>query len=108
MVTAAMRQDRGHRQRAEQGAELVERFMHTENPAITADSLRGMGQHHIARRIADRLAHPLEDDQDRGGRPAIDQSERRHGRHLQHIAEDRDGPELARRIGHAARSGRRI
>jgi len=41
-----------------------------------------MREHHVARRIAYRLADPLENDEGRGRGPTARQRKRRHGQHL--------------------------
>ena len=64
-----MSENGGDRQRAAHGAELVERFMQPESPAIAAGLLSRVRQHHVARRVADRLADAFEDDQRCGRGP---------------------------------------
>jgi hypothetical protein len=83
--------------------ELVERFVHAEDPAVAAELLSRMRQHHIARRIADRLADPLENDQHRRGGPAPGERQGRHGCHLDDVTENRDRPIFAGRIRPSAR-----
>jgi hypothetical protein len=102
-VAAVTRQHCRHDQRAEHGARLVECLVEAEHPALSAELLSCVGEHDVARRIADRLAGALENDQNRRGRPAIDQRESWNGGHLHDITEDGDRPEPPGRIGEAPR-----
>jgi hypothetical protein len=54
-----------------------------------------VGEHHIAGRVAHRLTDAFEENQRGSHVPAPSQGHKRHGRHLDHIADDRDRPELA-------------
>jgi hypothetical protein len=78
MITAPVRQYCGYRQRSNHGAELIERLVYAECPAIAAKPFAGMRQHDVTRRIADCLADALEDDQRGRRRPVSRQRERGH------------------------------
>jgi hypothetical protein len=77
--------------------------METKHPTLPAELLSCVREHYVTRRIADRLADTLENDQNSRGGPAIDQRERRNGGHLHDITEDGDRPEPSSRIGEAPR-----
>ena len=74
--------------------------MDAEAPAV-AHLFGGVGEHGVARRVADGFADPLQDDQQRGYLPAAGQREQRHHRHLQDVAADRDRPVPTGAVGAA-------
>ena len=92
-VVALEGEDAGDRQRAQEGSDLVECLVQakSETQANLAARVR---QHHVARRVADGLAHPFEHDQGRGHGPVAGQRQCRHRGHLDDVADDRDRPEL--------------
>jgi hypothetical protein len=95
LITSAPRDDHGNRERTQQRAHLIQGLVHAERPAV-ADVTRGVRQHHVARRVANRLARALQQDAHRRRRPRLRERQRRHGRHLHEIARERDRPELVR------------
>ena len=78
--------DAGHRQRSQERAQLIQRFIDAEGPAAPHMRAR-FRQHHDARRIARGLAHPLQHDQKRRYLPIARQRQRRHRQHLDQIAQ---------------------
>jgi hypothetical protein len=63
----------GNGERADQGAELVQRLVEPERPAVAPDLLGRMGEHDVARRVPRGLAHAFEDDQEGGHLPVPSQ-----------------------------------
>ncbi len=102
-IVAPTCQHHGHRQWSEHRAELVQSLVKAERPAVPANLLPRVRQHHVPRRIADRLPNPLEYDQNCSGRPTIHQREGRYRGHLHHITKNGDRPVLTGCIGQSAR-----
>ncbi len=79
--------------RAEERADLVEHLLDAE--ALADALLRGgKGQDRVLRGLFDGLAHALDDEQRARPDPAVlaDERERRHGQHIEHVADDRHRP----------------
>ncbi len=95
------RQDGGDRERTDHRPGLVHRLVQAEAPAVS-DLPGGVREHHIAGRRADRLAHPLGDDQRRGDLPAARQRHHRDGQHIDRVADQRHRPVPCRPIGDVA------
>src|SRR5260370_38281203 len=91
-ITARRCQPRGNRQWPEHRAELVQGLVKPKRPAISANLLPRVRQHHVPRRIADRLSNPLEYDQNRSGGPTVAQHERPYRGTLHHITKNGDRP----------------
>lgn len=68
--------------------------MDAESPAVS-HFLGSVGEHDITGRIAGGAAEALQNDEDSRQLPAPGRREQRDGRHLYHISEDRDRPELS-------------
>ena len=102
-VIVSERKHRGHGQRSEQGPELIQRLVQAERPPVTSHLPAGVGQQDGPRRVSDRLADPLEDQQRRRRRPAPGQRQRGDRGHLDDVAEDGDGPELTGTIRQSTR-----
>ena len=77
--------------------------MQAERPPVTSHLPAGVGQQDGPRRVSDRLADPLEDQQRRRRRPAPGQRQRGDRGHLDDVAEDGDGPELTGTIRQSTR-----
>ena len=94
--------------RAEKRPDLVEHLLDAE--ALADALLRGgKGQDGVLRGLFDGLAHTLDDEQRARPDPAVlaDERERRHGQHVEHVADDRHRPvvlglvrELAEHVAH--------
>jgi hypothetical protein len=95
---AGQREYQRDQQRSEHRSELVECLVDPEAPAVP-HALGRVREHRIARRIADRLADPFQDDQHRGHLPGPGQRQKRNHGHLQQVAADRDRPVQPRSIG---------
>jgi hypothetical protein len=84
-------QNERHGERADKRAELVERLMDREPPAV-AHMLCCVGEHRVPGRVARCLTDSLQYHQQRCNLPAAGEGEQRHDRHLECVAADRDRP----------------
>ncbi len=92
---------RGHEQRSDDGAGLIERGVQAEAPAV-ADFGGRAGKQNVAGGAAQALAGALGDDEGGGHRPVQRKSQQRNGDHGESIAEDGEGPVGAGAVGQAA------
>ena len=77
--------------------------MDPEGPSVP-DLPGGMGQHHVARWIADGLADTFHDDQQRRQLPVAGERQHGHCGHLDKVSKQSDRPELLRLLADTARN----
>jgi hypothetical protein len=100
VVVIAGRDDQGDEQWTEHRSKLVQGLVDAESPAVTHLS-GGVREHRVTRRVARRLTHAFEDDEQGRHLPAAGKREQRHDRHLQEVAPNRDRPVQAGPVGAA-------
>jgi hypothetical protein len=101
-IVAGLRNHDGEDERADCGANLVERLVQPEAPS-PAGALRRIREHRVARRHPEGLSRALENDEGGGHLPVPREREQRHREQIECVTGERDRPVAVRPVGETAR-----